>query len=104
MAVTDEQVAAYRDLVASLARRYNGHHQAEYDDLFQEGQIAVLQALAKGSLPSKDIVAKRMRRWVTVCARHGITGYNTNDTTGKEEANETGEACAVLGEGSTGAD
>lgn len=73
--VTNERVAAYQELVASLARRYNGHHQAEYDDLFQEGMVAVFQALSGGSYPSKDIVAKRMRRWVSTCARHGTTGH-----------------------------
>jgi len=81
--VTNEQVAAYQELVASLARRYHGHHQAEYDDLYQEGMVAIFQALAKGDLPSKDIVAKRMRRWVTKCARHGISGYTErNDDEG----------------------
>lgn len=74
--VTDEMVAAYQELVAGLAWKYNGRHQAEFDDLFQEGQVAVFEALNKGACPSKEIIVGRMKRWVTKCARHGRVGYD----------------------------
>lgn len=78
MEVTDEQVAAYQEMVAGLARRYNGWSGAEEDDLFQEGQIAVFTALKKSALPSKDIIARRMLNWVNKCARHGLGGYESD--------------------------
>lgn len=73
--VTNEQVVAYHPLVTFLARRYNGWSGAEADDLFQEGQVAVLAALRKGAMPSQNIVARRMLDWVNKCARHGLGGY-----------------------------
>lgn len=73
--VRDEQVAAYHELLASLARRYNGFQNAEYDDLFQEGSIAVFFALRKGQLPSRDLIAKTMLKWVNKCGRAGL-GYD----------------------------
>lgn len=75
--VTNTQVAAYQEMVASLARRYDGWSGAEYDDLFQEGSLAIAQCLANGKLPSKDIVVRRMLNWVNKCARHGLGGYES---------------------------
>lgn len=79
--VSNEQIAAYQETVSYLARRYHGHHGAEFDDLFQEGQLVVFLALRQGEFPSKDIIALKMRNWVTKCAREGITGYNTREET-----------------------
>lgn len=74
-AVTDKQVAAYLPLCDSLAKRFNGVGGAEYDDLRQEGMIAVWQTLEKGLLPSRLFVANRMRTWIRKCRRGGFTGY-----------------------------
>lgn len=62
-AVTDTQVAAYAGLVDSLSRKLSGYGDAEYDDLYQEGNIAVFLALRAGRLPSKVVVRGRMLNW-----------------------------------------
>lgn len=59
-------------MVSFFAKRYDGLHMAEYDDLYQEGMIAVIEALQKGRKVAKDIVAKRMMTWVNLCARRGV--------------------------------
>lgn len=73
--VTDDEVAAYQELVKHHALRMHGFHGAEYDDLFQEGCLAVFLALRNGKHPSKDIIVKRMRDWIRKCARQGFSGY-----------------------------
>lgn len=62
--VTSSAVAQYDELVASLTRRYIGRHDAEFDDLFQEGREKVFEALRKGELPSKRHIENGMRDWV----------------------------------------
>lgn len=62
--VTSAQVEQYDELVASLTRRYIGRHDAEFDDLFQEGREKVFEALSKGQLPSKTHIENGMRDWV----------------------------------------
>lgn len=62
--VTSAEVAKYDDLVASLTRRYIGRHDAEFDDLFQEGREKVFEALRKGELPAKTHIENGMRDWV----------------------------------------
>ena len=63
-AVTSEAVAAYRDHVEFLARKYKGFAQAEFDDLVQEGLIAVWQSLARGLRPSSEVIEYRLISWV----------------------------------------
>lgn len=63
-AVTSEQVAAYDDLIVSLARLHNGRASAELDDLIQEGRIAVFLSLRRGIFPSKELIENRMRDYV----------------------------------------
>lgn len=74
--VSNEDVAAYQEMLDYYARRYDGWHNAEYDDLFQEGAIAVIEALRLGRKPSRDVIVGRMTRWVNKCARHGMSGYD----------------------------
>jgi DNA-directed RNA polymerase specialized sigma24 family protein len=62
--VTSEEVAAYQGLVDRLARKNDGRGGAEYDDLFQEGQIAVWASLRKGIPPSTEFIQFRMSNWV----------------------------------------
>jgi DNA-directed RNA polymerase specialized sigma subunit len=58
----NDQVAGYRGLVESVARRYRSRHiLAEEDDLIQEGLIAVWQALEKGVTPGPEYILNRMR-------------------------------------------
>lgn len=75
--VTNEMVAEYHELLTWLARRYDGYHNAEFDDLYQEGAIAVITALQRGKLVASEFVAKAMMRWVNKCARSGL-GYDND--------------------------
>lgn len=67
--VTDEQVAAYEPLVKRLAHRLSGLGNAEFDDLAQEGRIAVWQTLARKLRPSPEVIEGRMRDWARFCRR-----------------------------------
>lgn len=58
------QVGAYRGLVESLAQRFVGRNQAEFDDLVQEGLIFVWQTLEKGLKPAAGQIENTMRWWV----------------------------------------
>lgn len=61
----NDRVAGYRGLVESVASRYHSRHiLAEYDDLVQEGLIAVWRALEKGDTPGPDYIRNRMRDYV----------------------------------------
>jgi len=73
--VTSEQVAAYRPLCIKLARRFTGVGNAEFDDLEQEGMIAVWYLLGQGFPVSSTAVSNRMRDWVRKCKRQGIGGF-----------------------------
>lgn len=60
-----DRVAAYRGLVESVANRYRSRHiLAEYDDLVQEGLIAVWNALERGVEPGPGYVRNRLRDYV----------------------------------------
>jgi hypothetical protein len=85
-AVSNAEMEAYRAMVSKLAWRYNGHCGAEYDDLFQEGWFTVFLVLRKGIYPSKDFVAKRMRRWVSKCRQEGLTNGVPENLTEEESA------------------
>ena len=62
--VTSSAIEQYDGLVASLTYRFIGRHDAEFDDLFQEGREKVFEALRKGELPSKRHIENGMRDWV----------------------------------------
>ena len=69
----NQAVASYCRLVDEVARRVEKTRRAqqvraEYDDLFQEGQIAVWQALERGVKPSPLIVRQRMLGWIRLQA------------------------------------
>ena len=67
--VTSERVAEYLPLVEAYARRYVGFAQSEYDDLRQEGMIAVWQTLERGLRPSPLVINGRMLDWVSYLRR-----------------------------------
>jgi DNA-directed RNA polymerase specialized sigma24 family protein len=74
--VTDEEVAAYRKLAASVARRYTGMGGAEFDDLEQEAWIKIWEVLKTGFWgPSALVVERACINYVKVCQRRGIGGY-----------------------------
>lgn len=62
--VSNQEVAAYRQLVEDLAHRYvDLSVMCEYDDLVQEGMIAVWDSLSRGRPPSAEYVRLYMRFW-----------------------------------------
>ncbi len=68
--VTSEEVAAYQGMVEALAYRYvNNDIGCEYDDLVQEGLIAVWRSLECGQPPSATFVKSAMRFWRTRIVR-----------------------------------
>lgn len=67
--VTSERIEAYSGLVEGLARRITGYAGAEYDDLVQEGNIAVWQTLARGLRPSRQVIRGRMIDWTRYLRR-----------------------------------
>lgn len=67
--VTSEEVGAYSGLIEGLARRMTGYAGAEFDDLVQEGMIAVWQTLARGLRPSRQVVRGRMIDWTRYLRR-----------------------------------
>jgi hypothetical protein len=73
--VTSEDVARYEGMVQSLAKRFDGAQGAEFDDLAQEGRIAVLKSLRRGIPPSSEFVKFGMIDWIRLCARRGVGGY-----------------------------
>lgn len=63
------QVAEYSGLVANIAERMARSQQAkiagaEYDDLYQEGLIAVWQTLLRELRPAKDVIEYRMQNYI----------------------------------------
>jgi len=64
MSVTSEDVAAYRQLVEKLAWHHVGRANAEFDDLVQEGLIAVWLTLRRGIHPSAEQIENRQRDYV----------------------------------------
>jgi DNA-directed RNA polymerase specialized sigma24 family protein len=62
--VPDSAVEAYEPHVKRLARQYVGYANAEFEDLAQEGRIAVWQTLARGLRPSTQVIEGRMLDWV----------------------------------------
>ena len=68
-AVSNEAVEAYRDHVEALARNFVGLGNAEFDDLVQEGLIAVWQAQSRGLRPSNAVIRGRMLDWVRYLRR-----------------------------------
>lgn len=65
-AVASSEVAAYRQLVETLAHRYvDLSVMCEHDDLVQEGLIAVWDSLRRDRPPSAEYVKFAMRIWRT---------------------------------------
>ena len=60
----NEAVAAQVPRVEALAASFANIQGVEFDDLVQEGLIAVWQSLEKGIEPSQEFIRNRMRDWV----------------------------------------
>jgi DNA-directed RNA polymerase specialized sigma subunit len=71
----NDQVAEYRGLVESLARKFVGRNGAEHDDLVQEGLIHVWQALTRSITPAAAQIENRMKKYVRWLGRHSSVPY-----------------------------
>ncbi len=76
----NEQLRNYAGLLDSLARKLSSGPRAaqvgaEYDDLYQEGQIAIWQALERRVTPSAEIIEDRMKNWYRYLARQTPIPY-----------------------------
>lgn len=60
----DAEVRGYLGLCESLAERYSRGARDEYDDLVQEGLIAVWRTLLSGKTPASAHVENRMKNWL----------------------------------------
>lgn len=69
-AVTNEMVAAHHPEIAKMARSLSWNGPAEFDDLFQEGQIAVWLCLKKQQEVTTTFIRWRMLNWVSFIRRN----------------------------------
>lgn len=65
MVAVDDIIAAYLPIVKKLAWKYTGSYGAEYEDLVQEGMIAVWNSVKRENEPMQVYIQWRMRNWVT---------------------------------------
>jgi hypothetical protein len=70
--VASEDIRAFRPLCSQLARKHTGRFGAEFDDLEQEGMIAVFHLLLRGLPVTSESIDNRMRDWVRQCRRAGV--------------------------------
>jgi len=77
--VTDIQVAVYKEAIEAYARRFVGIANAEFDDLVQEGMIAVWMCQRDGYRPSEWMIKNRMKSWIRHLSRKGFGGYEALD-------------------------
>jgi hypothetical protein len=75
------EVAAYSSMVEAHARRFSRLPDLEshFDDLVQEGLLAVWKVQAAGFPPSNQVVENAMRDYARVELRRGLTGYDDTD-------------------------
>lgn len=55
-----------------LARRLDGVGSAEFDDLFQEGCLKVVELENEGSIVTHTALKHAMLDWVRLCRRQGF--------------------------------
>lgn len=79
--VSSEAVAAYRPHVEELARKVYAERKwlldgaGDYDDLEQEGLIAVWLCLSRRTIPTDDVIEGRMRDYVSWLRRRKAVPY-----------------------------
>ena len=77
----DQALETHRGLVESLAAKISASPGAkrcgaEFDDLVQEGMIAVWQTTERGHTADlQSVVSNRMRDWVKFLAHRGANSY-----------------------------
>jgi len=70
----DAEVREYLGLCETLAERYSRGARDEYDDLVQEGLIAVWRTLLSGKTPARVHVENRMKNWLKLRNRQHREG------------------------------
>lgn len=93
-------VAAYRGLVESLAARMANTRaardaRAEYDDLVQEGLIAVWQTLERGAVPAKTQIQNVMKKWIRLMNRQRRGEISLEGLLAQAEAADAAEASGL---------
>lgn len=71
----NEAIGAEQSRVESIARQLAGIDGVEYDDLVQEGLIAVWQSLENGVPPTSTFIRNRMLNWVKYVRRQLPADY-----------------------------
>lgn len=71
----NEAVGAEQSRVESIARQLAGIDGVEYDDLVQEGLIAVWLSLENGVAPTNGFIRNRMLNWVKFVRRQLPADY-----------------------------
>ena len=64
MAAIDTKIAEFLGLIEHLATQYARFAANDYDDLRQEGMIAVWHAFERGQAPTEQIIRWRMRDYL----------------------------------------
>lgn len=72
-AVSTEAVSQHLPRAASIASKFKGQAQAEYDDLFQECSEYIVRQLLNGKVPSGTGMRNACRSWVRKCREAGIS-------------------------------
>lgn len=78
----DAAIAEHSGRIEALAVRFakpgtRGRNGVEFDDLVQEGRIAVWQSLSRRIRPTDAFIRDRMRNYVRWLGRNGAAEYGT---------------------------
>jgi DNA-directed RNA polymerase specialized sigma24 family protein len=92
--ILDAEVREYLGLCESLAERYSRGARDEYDDLVQEGLIAVWRTLRSGKVPARANIENRMKNWLRYRGRQHRQAAGTYDKLLPLEENTTMEVPA----------
>jgi len=74
--VSDEQVKIWDETIETLAKRRSRIIGVDYDDLIQEGRMAVLLALLGDYEPCELDIQNAMRRWIRAQKKTTYVTYN----------------------------
>lgn len=61
---TEKQLLGWDDTIDVLAKKRSRMAGIEYDDLFQEGRVAVMTAYMLGSEPTEQLIVNAIRRYI----------------------------------------
>jgi DNA-directed RNA polymerase specialized sigma24 family protein len=73
VAVSEETVAQHLPFITRLALRLDRVGSAEFDDLYQEGCLKVVELIQAGEQVTHVALKNAMLDWVRLCRRQGFT-------------------------------